>query len=100
MTKLIEKWSARIIEWVGSASSLLVHTMLFGVVFGLKFFGYHMDQILLILTTVVSLEAIYLAIFNQMTLNRHTRSLREVESDLNELHDDVEEILDEGGQDG
>ena len=99
MTKLIEKYSARIIEWVGSASSLIVHTMLFVVIFGLKFFGYHLDQILLILTTIVSLEAIYLAILNQMTLNRHTRSLHEVESDLNELHDDVEEILDEGNQD-
>jgi hypothetical protein len=95
MTKLIEKYSARIIEWVGSAASLIVHTLLFVVIFGLKFFGYHIDQILLILTTVVSLEAIYLAIFNQMTLNKHTRSINEVGSDVRELQTDVEEILEE-----
>jgi low affinity Fe/Cu permease len=95
MNRLIEKWSVRIIEWVGSASSLVVHTVLFVILFGLKFFHFNMDQILLILTTVVSLEAIYLAIFNQMTLNRHTRSLQEVETDMKELQDDVDEILEE-----
>jgi chromosome segregation ATPase len=47
---------------------------------------------LLVLTTVVSLEAIYLAIFIQMTVNRHTESLREVEADVDEIQEDIGEI--------
>ncbi|HBY74527.1 TPA: hypothetical protein DEG21_01265 [Patescibacteria group bacterium] len=47
---------------------------------------------LLILTTVVSLEAIYLAIFIQMTVNRNTLSLKAVEEDIDEIQEDIDEI--------
>lgn len=50
---------------------------------------------MLVLTTIVSLEAIYLAIFIQMTVNRSVESLREVEEDIEELAEDVEEIAEE-----
>jgi uncharacterized protein YoxC len=50
------------------------------------------DLLLLILTTVVSLEAIYLAIFIQMTVNQNTASLREVEKDIDAIEKDVDEI--------
>ena len=48
--------------------------------------------ILLILTTIVSLEAIYLAIFIQMTVNRQAESLAEVEEDLEDIEEDIEDI--------
>jgi len=51
-----------------------------------------MDQILLVLTTVLSLEAIYLAIFIQMTVNKNTKSLRIVEKDIDEIQEDIDEI--------
>ncbi len=51
-----------------------------------------MDEVLLVLTTVVSLEAIYLAIFIQMSVNRHNESLEEVEKNIDEIQEDVEEI--------
>jgi peptidoglycan hydrolase CwlO-like protein len=47
---------------------------------------------LLVLTTALSLEAIYLAIFIQMTVNANTASLREVEEDIDEIQEDVEEL--------
>lgn len=50
------------------------------------------DRMLLVLTTVVSLEAIYLAIFIQMSLNRTRESLAEVEQDIDEIQEDVDEI--------
>jgi len=83
------------IKWVGSLSSLAVHTLLFlscfvvGIVFG------NWDSILLILTTVVSLEAIYLAIFIQMSINRNTESLQAVEKDIEEIAEDVDEIAED-----
>ena len=40
-----------------------------------------------LLTTAVSLEAIYLSIFIQMTVNRNTQSLEEVEEDIEGIQD-------------
>jgi low affinity Fe/Cu permease len=41
---------------------------------------------------MVSLEAIYLAIFIQMTVNQNTQSLREVEVDIDEIQENIDEI--------
>lgn len=79
--------------WVGSVPSLVLHTLLFAGAFVVGLFGLiEWAMILLILTTAVSLEAIYLAIFIQMTVNEHTRSLREVQEDIDEIEDDIDEI--------
>ncbi len=79
--------------WVGSIQSVVVHTIAFiasflAVAFDLITF----DRMLLVLTTVVSLEAIYLAIFIQMSLNLTRESLAEVEQDIDEIQEDVGEI--------
>lgn len=78
--------------WIGSIQSLIIHTIVFGGTFALGVAGFDWDRLLLILTTVVSLEAIYLAIFIQMTVNRNTLQLKEVEHDLEEIQEDVEDI--------
>ena len=88
----LEKISVNLTNWVGTPYSVIFHTLLFIGIFALHFFGVTFDKILLILTTAVSLEAIYLAIFIQMTVNRNTKSLEEVEQDLDELQEDVEDI--------
>ena len=83
----------RITAWVGSVPSLLVHTLAFIGAFLLGILGVaSWELVLLSLTTVVSLEAIYLAIFIQFTVNRNTESLREVEEDIDEIQEDVEEL--------
>lgn len=85
----IERFTA----WVGSVPSLLVHTVFFLSAFLFGVLGVATwELVLLILTTVVSLEAIYLAIFIQMTVNRNTESLREVEEDVDEIQGDIDEI--------
>jgi methyl-accepting chemotaxis protein len=76
----------------------VVHTVFFAVVFSLPFFGFKLDTVLLVLTTVVSLEAIYLAIFIQMTVNQNTESLEEVEEDIEDIVEDVEEISEDIGE--
>jgi len=96
MTKRrVEKTAHVISKWIGSMSSLVVHTLCFFSAFLLIFFGVSRDEILLVLTTVVSLEAIYLAIFIQMTVNRTTESLEEVEDDIDEIQKDVDEIAED-----
>ena len=80
-------------RWVGSPASLVTHTLIFaGFFIAVKtgLIGY--DEMLLVLTTVVSLEAIYLAIFIQMTINRTTQELAEVGEDIEEIQEDIGEI--------
>lgn len=88
----LETVSTKATAWVGSIESLVVHTALFVGAFLLGLLGVDWDRVLLVLTTVVSLEAIYLAIFIQMTVNRNTESLKEVEQDIDEIQHDVDII--------
>lgn len=88
----LEALSQRMTNSIGTTHSLVVHTFLFIGIFVLGFFGVTIDKILLILTTVVSLEAIYLAIFIQMTVNRTTLSLANVEEDIDDIQGDVDDI--------
>lgn len=79
-------------DWIGSIGSLVMHTFLFVGAFLLSYFGFNWDRILLVLTTIVSLEAIYLAIFIQMGVNRTAQSLQDVEEDIEEIQENVGEI--------
>ena len=88
----IEYISFRATRWVGSTNSLIVHTIFFIVSFFLYFLGVNFEVILLTVTTLVSLEAIYLAIFIQMSVNRQTKHLREVAKDVDEIQEDIDEI--------
>lgn len=95
----IEKMSEKLTDWLGTPASILVHSILFIGIFGLRIFKVGMNDILLLLTTVVSLEAIYLAIFIQMTVNRTTKSLKEVEKDIDDIQEDVQEISEDNDED-
>ncbi|OIO30721.1 hypothetical protein AUJ77_02075 [Candidatus Nomurabacteria bacterium CG1_02_43_90] len=88
----LEKIAIAFTNWIGSIQSLFVHTLLFIGTFVLAIMGVPLATVLLVLTTVVSLEAIYLAIFIQMSVNRNSAQLREVEKDIDEIQEDVEEI--------
>lgn len=89
----IEKQARAITRWVGSSSSIVVHTLLFAGSFAAAWTGLiPLDRMLLVLTTVVSLEAIYLAIFIQMTINHQSEAIAEVGQDIDEIQDDIEEI--------
>lgn len=55
-------------------------------------FGIPLDSILLLVTTLVSFEAIYLSIFIQMSVNRQASILVEVQDDVEDIQEDIEEI--------
>jgi uncharacterized protein YoxC len=88
----LEHFALQAPKYLGSVPSLAFHTIFFVGIFSLSWFGFSFDQILLILTTVVSLEAIYLAIFIQMTVNRQAAQIEEVSEDVEELSENVEDI--------
>ena len=89
----VETFFEHLTAWVGSVPSLVLHTLVFLGSFAIAILGYaDFDRVLLIVTTIVSLEAIYLAIFIQMTVNRQARDLHDVTEDVEEIQEDVEEI--------
>ena len=91
--KDLEKTALAITRAVGSPKSIVVHTILFAASFFAAFSGYiSFDRMLLVLTTIVSLEAIYLAIFIQMTINYQGQDIAEVQEDIDEIQEDVEDI--------
>ncbi len=87
-----EGFALFITKHVGSTPSLVLHTLFFIGMFCLPWLGIGFDKMLLVLTTVVSLEAIYLSIFIQMTVNHQARQIEEVSEDIDEIHEDVEDI--------
>ncbi|MBX4191975.1 hypothetical protein KW798_00630 [Candidatus Parcubacteria bacterium] len=83
----------KVTRWVGSPQSIVVHTVIFIGSFAVVWLGFFsFERMLLVLTTLVSLEAIYLAIFIQMTINAQQESLEEVERDIDEIQVDIDEI--------
>lgn len=88
----LEKLAFNATQYIGSLTSLIIHSIFFVGIFSLELFGFNFDQIMLLLTTVVSLEAIYLAIFIQMTVNNQAHKLNEVSEEVEDISEDVEEI--------
>ena len=79
--------------WIGSIPSLIIHSVIFISAFLLPIFGLvAFDKMLLVLTTVLSLEAIYLAIFIQMSVNRSQEHIEDLKEDVNEIQEDIEDI--------
>ena len=88
----LEKISFKIIEWVGTPYSVILHTLVFLFFSALAFFKiFSVNTVLLIFTTWLSCEAIYLSIFIQMSVNRNTESLEEVEEDIVGIQEEASE---------
>jgi low affinity Fe/Cu permease len=80
-------------RWIGSISSLIFHSFFFIIAFLLPEIGFiSFERMLLVLTTVVSLEAIYLAIFIQMSVNKNSEDIEIIQENVEEIQEDVEEI--------
>lgn len=91
--KRIEKTALAVTRWIGSPASLVVHTVLFVTSFLAVDFGFiAWNEMLLLVTTIVSLEAIYLSIFIQLTINYTTQELEEVGEDIDEIQKDIDEL--------
>jgi uncharacterized membrane protein len=88
----LEKSADKATRWIGSTRSLIVHTILFLGAFSLPLFGISLERVLLVLTTLLSLEAIYLAIFIQMSVNKNTKDIEIIQEDVEEIQEDIERL--------
>ena len=94
----MKNFLSSVTKGIGTPLSLIIHTAFFVGIFLLRFVGVAAHDILLILTTVVSLEAIYLSIFIQMTVNeqaKHIENVKEQMEDVQEQMDDVQESIED-----
>ena len=91
--ELLVRVTDGVMWWIGSIPSLIAHSLVFLSAFLLPIFGLvDFDKMLLVLTTVLSLEAIYLAIFIQMSVNRSQEHIEDLKDDVNEIQEDIEDI--------
>src|ERR1700691_2761031 len=101
--KMMEQWASNITKWIGSTSSVVLHTLLFLITFILRHLGLvSFERMLLFLTTIVSLEAIYLSIFIQMSINLNNQNIEIIQEDIEEISEDIEELgedIEEIGED-
>src|SRR5574343_483435 len=88
----VERFANKATNFVGSPMSLILHTILFIAAFLLIIFGIDRNTVLLVLTTIVSLEAIYLSLFIQMSVNRSNRRLSIVKKELDVIQENIDEI--------
>ena len=93
--KKLENVALSASSWLGSVESLIIHTCVFILSFSFILFGVSLEKVLLILTNVLSLEAIYLAIFIQMAVNKSAVRLAQVEHSMDEIAEDMEEIAED-----
>ena len=89
----LEKTADIATKWIGSTTSLVVHTIFFIISFVLPLLGIlTFERMLLVLTTIVSLEAIYLSIFIQMSVNKNSQDIEIIQEDVGEIQEDIDEI--------
>jgi len=89
----LQKTALAITRWIGSPASIFLHTILFAATISLLIARvFPFDVVILIFNTAVSLEAIYLALFIQMTVNYTTSAVEAVGEDIEDIQEDVDEI--------
>ena len=91
----LERGADKITKWIGSTNSLVFHSAFFAVMAALVVAGFNFDKTMLIWNTTVSLEAIYLSIFIQMTVNKNTADIEGIQEDVEEIAEDVEGIAED-----
>ena len=94
----LENIALSITRSIGSVPSIIIHTIFFISAFVMVFLGFDFDRVMLVVTTIVSLEAIYLSIFIQLSVNYQARALENVEKDIDSIAEDVEEIAEDVGE--
>ena len=88
----LEKFSFKLTELMGSPFSLSLHTAIIIAALSLRYIGFTSNLPLVTVATIFSLEALYMAIFTQVKVNRNSRSLDEVVTNMEHMHDERKEI--------
>lgn len=90
---ILDKIAHTIIINIGSPASLIIHTLFFIACFLLPVLNImDFEKMMLALTTIVSLEAIYLSIFIQISVNRNQEHIKIIKEDVTDIQEDIDEI--------
>ena len=89
---MLEKFSLSLARWIGSPFSLLLHTIVFGGFFILRYYGLVSNPVLTVLIAAVVLEAIYLVIFIQIIVKNNTNSLVALQGNVEEIKQEEKEV--------
>ena len=89
--KILGKFLFKLTELIGSPFSLVLHTVFIAGFFYMRYLGLMSNLTLLTLATIVSIEALYLAIFNQIKVKRHTNSLSEATTTIENMREEEQE---------
>jgi low affinity Fe/Cu permease len=84
---IVTRISSKLTDWVGTPASLVVHTIFFVGMFA-SGLGWSLQEMLLVLTTILSIEAIYLALFIQITVKKTSENIEDVEKDIDAIQED------------
>ncbi len=71
---------------------LLAHPIILASVFALKFLGVIGEPLALLLTGLVSIEAIYIAFFMKIKLNKTMDNLKEMQQEIQDIREDGESL--------
>ena len=86
-------------HWIGTPQSIIAHTIFFTIMLTWYVTDVpNRDHILLVLTMLVSLEAIYQMLFLQLTVNLQGKELSEVKTAMDEVNEAVEEMHETVGE--
>ena len=72
---------------------LIFHAIILTSIFALRYLGFATDHILIIAAALMSLEAIYLALFTKALVNKATGSLKEIKSEMAQIREDALETV-------
>lgn len=87
---IFEKFSFKLANLIGNPISLILHTVLFGGFFVLRYLGIVPNAALLVLAAAVCLEAIYLVINVSMIIKNNTQSLTQLQGSINQIQEEEE----------
>ena len=86
----LEKFSFGLAHLIGTPTSLLLHTLIFGVFLTLRYFNLVSNGVLFILAAAACLEAIYMAIFLQVLVKNNTKTLNQLKGNIGEIKEEQE----------
>lgn len=92
----IEKLAYAARKWIRTPQSVLVHTIFFILVYGLMLvFPKNKDQIVNLITNIVSIEAIYLTLFVLMGTHEVRQGVRDVAENVEDILEDTEDLTED-----
>ncbi len=72
---------------------LLIHAVILSLLFAMKFFGAAADIILVVATAVISMEAIYMAVFTKEATGKACQGVKDMEADMTMLRETASETI-------